>query len=529
MGLSLLQAIENEDVLGVVDVLSPGERDAFRDPLVDLVAELTRLEVLSTDADLSRILGVDVDFSNESVTAVSTNVADITNIDLRADAVLTFDGAELPVGELITDNLDDDMLAEMRGTRLTESDELDVRLTAVEEEGRWYFSVFHTIAELARAELSPGSLIPVQGVGADGSDTPSLAFDGVLDRLEALDLSGLLRTLDPGEAAALQRYSPLFLEEAESALADVPLEWKITRRDVRIDESGGTASVFVDALAIEGEIEGESFFVEFADGCARLEAADEAFEQCDDAAFEDVDGLFDDLPELERLIETVTEAFADIEEVGIELRRHDGLWYVSPTATVTEGFLAFLRALDRSELDAIIEQAPVAGEEFADAIFGGLDGLPGDFLTDGDVADDDVTVIDEFPESDEDPGESASWEDCYAVIDPAAATDCFESAVAEGDVDASFIPLVLRFPECGYTEAWGGGFYSLGDDEFISAAEAARPCFLDLVERGEVSVWELPTEIRYLDCFEGRNWYNVFDDPEYDERYFACLDSGNDR
>ena len=527
LGLTLLQAIENEDVLGVVDVLSPGERDVFRDPLVDLVAELTRLGVLSTDADLSRILGVDVEFSNESATSVSTNVADITNIDLRADAVLTFDGAELPVGELITDNLDDDMLTEMRGTRLTETDELDVRLTAIEEDGRWYFSVFHTIAELARGELSPGSLIPAQGIGADGADTPSEAFDSVLDRLEAFDLTGLIRTLNPGEAAALQRYSPLFLEEAESALEDVPLEWEIIRRDFRVDQSGDTASVFVDALTIEGDIEGESFFVEFADGCARVEVAAESLEQCEDATFEDVDGLLDDVPELERLIETVTEAFADIEEVGIEMRRSGGLWYVSPTATVTEGFLAFLRALDRSELDAIIEQAPAAGKEFADAIFGGLDGLPGNFVTDSDLLGDDFTVVDEAPGSDSDLGQSAAWEDCYAVTDPAVATDCFEAAVAEGDIDDSFIPLTLRFPECGYTEAWGTGFYSLGDDEFIAAAEAARPCFLDLVERDVVSVWELPTEIRHLDCFEGRNWYNVFDDPEYDERYFACLDAAS--
>ena len=67
---------------------------------------------------------------------------------------------------------------------------------------------------------------------------------------------------------------------------------------------------------------------------------------------------------------------------------------------------------------------------------------------------------------------------------------------------------------------------AVAPEEFIAAAEAARPCFLDLVEQGEVSEYELPTEISHLECFEGRNWYNVFDDPDYDERYFACLDAG---
>lgn len=526
LGLTLLQAIENEDVLGVVDVLSPGERDVVRDPLVDLVSELTRLEVLSTDADLSRILGVDVELSNERVTTVSTNVPDITNIDLRADAVLSFDGAEVPIGELITDNVPADMLTEMRGTRVTETDQLDVRLTAIEEGGRWYFSVFHTIAELARQEAAPGTLIPVEGIGADGAESPEAVFEGVLDRLQALDLTGLLRTLNPGEAAALQRYAPLFLDEAEAALADVPLEWEITRREFRVDETGDTATVLLDAIGVEGTIEGEPFSFEYADGCFSASAAGESVEQCQDSAFEDTMGFLDEAPETERLIEIVTDAFADMEETGLELRRTDELWYVSPTTTVTEAFLNVLRALDRSELDAIIEQAPAVGEELADGIFGGFDDLSGSFggeITTGDEWEDIAPPATDDMGDDPD-GSVASPEDCYSMPDVQEATECFEAAVDAGEIDASFIPLALRHPECGYTEWWGGGLYSLPDDEFIAAVEAARPCFLDLVERGVISEFELPTEIVSLECFEGRNWYNVYDDPEYDERYYECVD-----
>ena len=546
LGLSLLQAIENEDVLGVVDVLSPGERDVFRDPLVDLVAELTRLEVLSPEADLSRILGLDVELSNERVSASSTNVPDITNIDLRADAVLTFDGAELPIGELITDNVPADLLTEMRGTRLTETDELDVRLTAVEEDGRWYFSVFHTIAELARQEAAPGMLIPIQGIGSDGADTPDAAFEGMLDRVEDLDLTGLLRTLNPGEAAALQRYAPLFLDEAEAALAEVPLEWKITRREFRVDESGDTATVFLDAVAVEGSIEGDTFSFEFAGDCVRASMAGESFEQCNQGVFEDTTGLLDDAPATRRLLETITDAFSDMEASGLEMRRTDDLWYVSPSTTASEAFLNVLRALDRSELDAIIEQAPAAGDEFFDAIFGSINDLPGSFADDFTSSGDDsataeppppFTVTDEPAEGTIDMGDettdggtadpdasAASWEDCYSVTDPGEATACFETAVDAGEIDLSFVPLALRYPECGYTQSWAGSNYDLSDEEFIAGAEAARPCFLDLVAQGVVSEWELPTEIANLECFEGRNWYNVFDDPDYDERYFACLD-----
>ncbi len=94
---------------------------------------------------------------------------------------------------------------------------------------------------------------------------------------------------------------------------------------------------------------------------------------------------------------------------------------------------------------------------------------------------------------------------------------------SNGELDARDVPLALRHPECGYLDSWGGGMYSLPDEEFIAAAEAAQPCFLDLVDRGEVSEFELPTEISHLECFEGRNWYTVFDDTEYDERYYECI------
>ena len=58
--------------------------------------------------------------------------------------------------------------------------------------------------------------------------------------------------------------------------------------------------------------------------------------------------------------------------------------------------------------------------------------------------------------------------------------------------------------------------------------EAARPCFLALVAAGTLDEYELPNEIAYLACFEGRNWYNTFDDTAYDERYYDCLATAND-
>jgi hypothetical protein len=104
------------------------------------------------------------------------------------------------------------------------------------------------------------------------------------------------------------------------------------------------------------------------------------------------------------------------------------------------------------------------------------------------------------------------------------ATACFNEHIATGEIDSTYIPVALRFPECGYAEvSWTGTLYSMSDADFIATVEAARPCFLALVQSGQLTEAELPTEIAKLECFEGRNWYNVFDDPAYDERYYACV------
>jgi hypothetical protein len=228
-----------------------------------------------------------------------------------------------------------------------------------------------------------------------------------------------------------------------------------------------------------------------------------------------------------------------------------------------------LRALDRSELDAIIELAPAAAEEFTEVLFGEMFGYPGDLFDDygddyGAAADDydSDEYIDEYSDdsgieysddagieySDEYTDDSSAGaaeetvgsgdvavaepsdeypteliDACYAEEDPDLASACFQSFVASGQLELWLVPIELRFPECGYTGAWLGGHYQLPDAEFIAAAEAARPCFLDLVEQGIVDEYELPAEISSLECFEGRNWYTVYDDPDYDDRYFACL------
>jgi hypothetical protein len=551
LGTALFTAIENEDVLGATDLLLPGERDLFRQPMIDLVSELSRLEVLTPEADLANIAGVDITLDGTSVTARPTNVPDIVNVDLHAEVSATVDGNAFPIGDLVTDNMDPDDVAEIRGTVETTTDELDGTLTAVEQDGRWYFSVFYTVAETARAGTDYDA-IPDEGIGADGADSPEAAFDLMLDRIQALDVAGMIRDLNPGEAAALQRYAPLFLDEAEAAVADVPFEIAITDREFHVDGDGEQRTVVIDGLTVTvsgtDETTGESHSIEvrLEGDCTHATIDDEQFDVCagDTSSIPQVDEFLADSPAIDAFVDALGRALSDIEPIGIEMREYDGAWYVSPTATETEAILAVLRALDRKELDELIALYGPAADEFFNQMFGGFgeyesyseDTSSGDYSSDG-YTTDSVEVPVSLPEvsldpnygvSSEESSEEAGWERCYNEVEVADATACFNEYVATGEIDATFVPVALRFPECGYAEvSWSGDLYSMSDADFVAAVEAARPCFLALVAAGTIGDYDLPTEVAHLECFEGRNWYNVFDDAEYDTRYYACLDAAN--
>lgn len=519
LGLDLMAAMEAEDMLGMIDTMLPGERESLGEPFVEMVGELQRIEILSADTDLSRLLGLDLELTEEVVQVLGTNVPDIATVKMEAAASITLDGSTLPLGSFLEELLPEDAITELRGTRLTESDDFELELTAVQHDDRWYFSVFHTVAEIARDESAAGP-IPEEGIVASGGDSPEAAVDRLLDAVEQLDLSGIIAVLDPAEAAALQRYAPLFIDDADAELAEVPLEWRIDVRDFRVEGDGGQRTVFVDAIGVTGEAEGITFRFAFEGDCVRGEFDGESFEECGGATDAELESILADAPAVEAFVASVEEAFADFEPVGIELRERDGAWFVSPLATSSEAMLAVVRALDRSEIDTLVTDGEAAFEEIVDLFLGGF-GFDDDILDDG-LFDDDI-LDDGMSDGGMSDGDTA-LNLCYEEPTAAGALACFETAVAAGEIEPFEVPTVLAYPECGLAEIWWeGGLWSASDEEFAAALDVAVPCFGALVDSGELDEWMMPFEVEHADCFEGRNWYNEYDDDAYLARVDACI------
>jgi hypothetical protein len=501
LGQQVLDAIDDTDVLGLVDLLVPSERDVVRDPLTELLAELRRLQIVARPAGADGIEGVEFVVERASVRVQPTNVPDITNLRLTGDVTVTVDGDRLPIGSLVSDNIGDLERSELDTTT---TEPFDVTLTSIELDGRWYVSLFFSIAEAARAEQSPPPDIPDQGIEPRGGSTPDGALDALLDGVEALDLSRVVAALNPGEAGALQRYGPMFLGAAQDELDLLSLQWDITEKAYTVTGSGSTRSASIDRLAISGRLEGTDFQLELDRGCVVVTSDDEQFDSCapgDDEAT--LDGVIGESPAAQELAELIREVFADHDQPGITIRQTDGQWYVSPLGTLFDQLLAGLRALEREDLERFIELGP----QLVDDVIGDFFGF--------DPFDDDGFFDDDF--------DASAVEECYGLADVDDALACFRAALGAGEVDEWQVAAEMRFPQCGAAEAHWDGYFQMDDDEFIALVERARPCFLELVETGQLDSFDVPLAMSDPECFEGRNWFAVFDDPEYDDRFFDCV------
>lgn len=343
---SMFTAFENEDVLGVIDSLTPAERDVMVQPMQDIAVEMQRLGIASDSMDLAKIEGVDFEIQGLELKAkpLSEDVVAvyITGGTLTSSA----DPALLPVGDelaRIVEDLGGDPIDEIEAPE-PETEDLggDVPIVAIKRNGRWGVSLGYTIAENAR--LDAGESLP--DFGADevvpvGGDTPEAAIEGMMGAVDDGDLAGALGYVDPEEMAALYDYAPLFLDDAQEGADAVGDAMKLTSLDLVATGSGDRRQVIIQGFSADVDADGETGSITWDGECAVIETDVESIDTCDLA--DDASGAaafgFDQLSS----------------DVAFSVHKVDGRWYVSPTRTVLDQLVSGLRKVDDDTLQQLSE------------------------------------------------------------------------------------------------------------------------------------------------------------------------------
>ena len=536
VGTHLMSSLAAEDVLGVVDLLLPGERDMMRQPLIDMVDNLKRLGVADSTANLQKVGALDISFENVEVKPTPTNVDDVSDIRITAKGTVAVDGKKVPIGPLLIDEA-------FGGTRphvnsQTQSSDLDWHLATVKHGGRWYLSAFYSIAESARQGV--GGDIPANPIVPHGADTPQGAMQAIFNAVGDLDLQALIAALNPNEAEALQRYAPLFIDKAQSSLDKLKFNIGFSDTKFTVAGSGDRRTVSVDGFKMHFSKGSQDVTVELKGGCTVVTVGDTTTNSC--ASGNSIDSMvkalgLDDNNDVKSLIKTVRDAFADIKPVGVTVQNVGGKWFVSPIGTGADAILAVMAALDKGELTDIIDGVKKVSQTLSvnGGVFGatsGTDASTSDTTVPAatvpsstDTSPPDTTVADTtLPDTSvPDTSGARGLEACYQHVDYAAFSACIAAGINDGSIDATFVPAYFRFADCGVGEKYfNGDVYSMSDADFIAFATAAAPCFKKYVDNGTISLYVLPYELSRPECLEGKNWYAATDSA-YFERLGTCV------
>jgi hypothetical protein len=324
----------------MLDQFAPGERDAMRQPLTDLVGELQRLGVLGK-LDLNNLSAYNLRVEGLQLDA-QTRRADLAFVRITGGtANYSFSSADLPLGSFLLSLLGSSATESSTSTGRAELATGDDGVVTIKRAGRWYISIGYTIAEQAR--LQAGASLDDLGerVTAKGADTPENAVRQLLQAAAKLDLRGVIELLPPGEMGALQEYAGLFLPDAQKAIsADAP-KITIDALDLTSKIDGSTATVTIDEVA--GTATYDATTVTLRGGCIVVKTSGVTSLNSCDAPKASA------LPDLGAL-QSIAGAKA-----GIRVVKVDGKWYVSPVRTALDSFVAALAAIEPGDLLSMVD------------------------------------------------------------------------------------------------------------------------------------------------------------------------------
>ncbi|NNE97014.1 MAG: hypothetical protein HKN24_13390 [Acidimicrobiales bacterium] len=386
------EALDNDDLVGLVEVIHPAERESIAEPMFAMLDHSKRLEIMAETADgAPPMIDFEVDGLTYSVEATGPRLHYVTT---TGGTVTTPDDVAFPAGPLF-DRFDIDV-EDSVGDSVTTEDlgENPMKMAVVEEDGSWYVSVWYSVAEDARREAEKAFPGVGSGPAPVGAASPDAVLEDMLKAMADLDAEGVLTLLDPEEAGALYDYHSLYMGpineglaemEAEAEAADA--EWSLDSIDFEAVESNGrqiARFVSMEASFSVTEWDGTviSGSIKMSDGCAVVAVAEETIDSCEaetDERAAEIKRIQDGLLEIADLSSVTLDAFDRLSavETGFTVVERNGRWYLSLMPTVLESVndhLAVLQPEDLvamgTDIEELIEDQERVGEELVDLLLG---------------------------------------------------------------------------------------------------------------------------------------------------------------
>ena len=346
---SIVSDINKSDLIGVLNDLAPGERDALVKPVTEAVNQLKRANVLQGTADPSSVTGLQVALTNLTFGGSPIKINDhvqivqITGGSVRINADLTrvpftknFLDAAFPGGVSNVHNTTTVDIA----TAIKNNGGKPVRIAVQKVGGTWYPSIAYTIADSAANQQVPSANDAIPAVGASSST------EAVKQEITALiggDYRKAIQLLSPDETAAVHDYGGLILAKASHTTAPFKLTdlqltstaidggQRVTLQKISFEAGDTTGTVAIDGSCVDATI---------GDQHNRLCAEDLV-----SAALSGLQalGLSDKITDQQR--QALADVVGAVGKIGVDVVQVGGFWYVAPARSLLDEFNVILSGL----------------------------------------------------------------------------------------------------------------------------------------------------------------------------------------
>jgi len=380
----LFDGLSNEDMVAAVDAFLPGEADPIISYTGSIGTELKRLDVLTDGINPQGISGLNMEFTDLEFRTEEIAPGFVRVFITNGDAFIDIDQAELPIGDLILDNLPAQERGALDGDLPPDSESMggeDFYLVAVDDDG-WYLSYWYTIMDAIFSQTGYDTPAFGNGLAAVGGDSPEAAVEDAFRELLSLDLEGLIGMLPPTEMRALYDYMPLVMDDYNETVGAFG-------SFITIDLTSLGTSVS-DAADGAKRVKIETFDIAFSSFLMEIDGAISFDGACFDISLNDQSGALSQFgtdipdhintcdPELADMLGSgmtgmdLPDFIGDIgaADTGLLAVEEDGRWYLSPTETLGDTMLQGLKVWDRETLQQYIDWLiEVGGEAGSAALF----------------------------------------------------------------------------------------------------------------------------------------------------------------
>lgn len=378
----VLKSFEESDLLGVADQLVPSEASLTSAFTQDIFGQLQRLGIVKADADSADwyTLDITLDGITTSETPIDINdhvrIVEVTGGTVTIESVGGYDSLSDDFIDAIPDI--DEMDSGFRET-FDIAEQLDetggaLRIATVQVDGRWYPSVFYTIADnAAYTTYGPNYAAQMRPIAPNGASSPEGAMDNLFAAIKTANVEDLVAVLDPDTAGALQEYIGLATTDRDvrcmneswsddTAYADSDpctpfdftideVEWttaaasrgqKVSIGHMQVTSGSDTVTIdrdpSVPSVTVSNGLETYTFSPDDIDELLGMFAASS-----------------DDVPPQVR--DMIKREVAQILNLGVVMvQSSDGQWYVSIIDTYMDVVISLLRGLEPADIDYLLDQ-----------------------------------------------------------------------------------------------------------------------------------------------------------------------------